>query len=120
MLELGAVPTYRSKLQGSIDALPPDARPESGSLISPAFIGGYRDHVTPPEIAFMQSQAGAEMASLGYTLDRVRLGGAAGLRHRFVDSPLDALRMYGWWARESLAYRFPRWLGRRPNRPVAA
>jgi hypothetical protein len=120
MLELDAVPTYRSKLRGSIEALPPDARPQSGSLISPAFIGGYRDHVTPPEIAFMQARAGMEMASLGYKLDRVRLGGAAGLRHRFVDGPLDALRMYGWWARESLAYRFPRWLGRRPNRPVAA
>jgi hypothetical protein len=120
MLELDAVPTYRAKLQASIDSLPPDARPASGSLISAAFIGGYRRHVTPAEIAFMQSRAGREMESLGYRLEAVRLGRVAGLRHRFVDGPLDALRMYGWWAREALAYRFPRWLGRRPNRPVAA
>lgn len=116
MLELGAVPTYRAKLQASIDALPPDARPASGALISPAFIGGYAAHVTPAEIAFIQERAGREMTSFGYALDGVRLGGAAGLRLRVV----DGLRMYGWWAREALAYRFPRWLGRRPNRPVAA
>jgi hypothetical protein len=120
MLELGAVPTYRSKLQASIDALPPHARPATGSLISPAFIGGYREHDTPAEIAFIQARAGSAMQSLGYRLEPVRLGRAAGLRSTFVDGPLDAVRMYGWWAREALAYRFPRWLGRRPNRPVAA
>jgi hypothetical protein len=60
------------------------------------------------------------MAALGYSLDSVRLGRAGGLRQRFVEGPLEALRMHGWWAREALAYRFPRWLGRRPNRPVAA
>jgi Sulfotransferase family len=120
MLELGAVPTYRAKLLASIDALPPGDRPARGTLISPAFIGGYREHVSPPEVAFIQSRAGAEMRSLGYELDSIRLAGTAAVRHRIVDGPLDALRMYGWWAREALAYRFPRWLGRRPNRPVAA
>jgi hypothetical protein len=120
MLELGSVPTYRAKLQASLDALPPDARPAPGSPISPAFIGGYRDDVSPSEIAFMQARAGTEMAAFGYRLDPIRLEGPARLRQRFVDGPLDALRMYGWWAREALAYRFPRWLGRRPNRPVAA
>jgi hypothetical protein len=120
MLDLGAVPTYRSRLLASIDSLPPEARPAPGSVISPAFIGAYRDVVTPQEVAFMQARAGIEMTSLGYEHDRVLLGRAAGIRQRLVDGPLDALRMYAWWAREALAYRFPRLLGRRPNRPVAA
>lgn len=120
MLELGAVPTYRAKLEASIETLPPEARPASGLPISPAFIGGYRDHVSPSEVAFIQARAGTEMAAFGYRLEPIRLEGTARLRQRFIDGPLDALRMYGWWAREALAYRFPRWLGRRPNRPVAA
>ena len=120
MLELGAVPTYRAKLEASIETLPPEARPASGLPISPAFIGGYRDQVSSPEVAFIQARAGTEMGAFGYRLEPIRLEGTARLRQQFVDGPLDALRMYGWWGREALAYRFPRCLGRRPNRPVAA
>jgi hypothetical protein len=38
MLELGAVPTYRAKLEASIETLPSEARPASGLPISPACI----------------------------------------------------------------------------------
>jgi hypothetical protein len=119
MLELGAAPTYRAKLEASIAELPAGSRPTDGTLISAAFVGGYRERVPPREIAFMQWQAGTEMRSFGYPLEPVRLEPRAQLKLRLVDAPLDALRMWGWWVREALAYRFPRLLGRRPNRPVA-
>ena len=119
MLELGAMPDYRAKLAASVGSRAGDGQP-AAPLITADFVGSYRGRIPVPELAFLQSVARSEMRSYGYTPDPIGMPAAERWRYRLIDLPLNLARMLVWRIRESVAYRAPRWLGRRPRAGMVA
>ena len=106
MLRMDGQPTLRRKLE------------ESGGsgtdLLSPRFIGAYRDGVAPDELAFLQAALCRRMRAHGYTLDRDLLAPRARLRFALVSWPNQAARQLAWRGVEELQQRLPRLVGRTP------
>jgi len=116
MMELGAMPGYRAKLEASVATQPTSTRETvPRRLISPDFIGAHRDRIPRTELAFLQDVARGRMREHGYAPDPVLMPAAERWRYRLVELPVNVARMAAWRAREALAYRVPRWLGRRPR-----
>lgn len=120
MMELGAMPSYRAKLEASADSRPTSGDRAASPLITPDFIGTYRGKVPLPELAFLQRVAGTEMRSHGYAPDPIGMPPAERWRYRLVDLPMNLARMLVWRVREGIAHRAPRWLGRRPRAGMTA
>jgi hypothetical protein len=111
MMEMGAMPSYRAKLEAGN----PDRDP-AASPISDAFVGSYRGRLAPSELAFMQSAAGSVMARYGYELDQVPMDRWSSLRYAILEWPLNAARLAAWRMRTWLARSIPRLAGRQPPR----
>jgi hypothetical protein len=109
MLELGAMPDYRAKLEASTGGA------GAPTLISADFVGAYRGRIPDADLAFIQHVSGPEMRRHGYRSDVVRFGALQRLRYIGGQLPLNLVRMLAWLGREWLGYRWPSRFGRRPR-----
>ena len=82
--------------------------------ISTASIGRFRKVLSKGDLAFMQSQAGAEMAAYDYRPERLRLSWSEQLSYYLVEWPTGRALMAAWRALETLQHNFPAQFGRRP------
>jgi hypothetical protein len=105
MLELGAAPSYRQKLE---------AGSHGDGLISTRHIGDYRGRIPAEDVAFMQQQLRGSMRRLGYSLEPIQMTARQRLRYAIVAWPLEIVRMLGWMTLERFQHRAPGVLGRRP------
>jgi len=110
MLTLCGADGYRAKLLQNARAV------GAASLINTAYIGRFRNHVAPGEIAFIQTFAAAEMRAFGYTPDPLLLSPAEHLRFWLIDRPLNLVRFMAWYGVELAQQNFPSLVGRMPAR----
>jgi hypothetical protein len=83
-------------------------------LLSPQFIGGYREGVPRHELAFMQLHLGRTMRAHGYESDRGLLSSTEWIRFATTSWPSQTARLLAWRSIEELQQRLPRWVGRTP------
>ena len=107
MLSMDGSPGHREKLLQNADA--------SERVLSEKYIGRFRTHVPPMEIAFMQQYVGQDMRQLGYNLDPIQFTLKERVRYETVTRPANLARMTAWLMTESLHQRFPRLVGRQPS-----
>jgi hypothetical protein len=110
MLTMDGSPLQRDKLARTAGRAP------GQSPLSIDFIGGFRQSLSPGDIAFIQQVAGKKMVEYGYALDPVAFSAAENLRFRLVDWPANLARMAAWRGREAAHNRLPALFGRRPDR----
>jgi hypothetical protein len=83
-------------------------------LLSPQFIGGYREGVPRHELAFMQLHLGRTMRAHGYESERGLLSSTEWLRFATTSWPSQTARLLAWRSIEELQQRLPRLVGRTP------
>jgi hypothetical protein len=108
LLQMRGAPKLRRTLEAGGGAAP--------KLLSPDFIGGYRETMTSTELAFMQLHLGRRMRSYGYAPDRDVLPTAGRLRFALTVWPDQMGRSMAWRGVEALQQWLPRWTGRKPGR----
>jgi len=110
MLAMPGAPERRDKLIARSRGTPGDGP------LSPAYIGRFRGHLAPQELAFIQLHVGGLMRSYGYEPDRVDLSAGGWARFVALGWPGQAARMVAWRSVEGLRQRFPASLGPQPDR----
>jgi hypothetical protein len=86
-----------------------------GRLLSPGFIGRFRERVPPMELAFLQLHLRRLMRAYHYEPEPLSLSPGERTRFALVEWPGHGARMLAWRVIEALQQRFPRWLGRHPD-----
>ncbi len=107
VLTMSSAPEHREKLLGG--------GRRSDDPLSTEFIGRYRDRVPRAELAFVQSVAGRQMRVYGYEPDPVRFSSREWSRYA-IEWPNQLARMMAWRGVEAFQQRFPRVVGRTPDR----
>jgi hypothetical protein len=110
MLTMEAAPTYLEKSR-QLGAVPAEGPP-----ISTAFVGRFRDAVSPRELAFMQLFLGRRMSEHGYPPEPLGLSVLDRAQFLVRDAPANAARMTAWRVQQELQRRYPERFGRRPPR----
>jgi hypothetical protein len=107
MLRMDAAPKLRHTLE---------AGGGSGTqLLTPQYIGQYRERVPPAELTYIQLHLGRRMRAYGYACERSLLSPAERVRFAATDWPSQAVRQLAWRGAEELQQRLPQWFGRRPG-----
>jgi hypothetical protein len=70
-----------------------ELRDASGSAITTAYVGRYRDRVPACDLAFIQRIAGRQMEAFGYDLDAIRLTPRERMRSVSVTWPINLTRL---------------------------
>ncbi len=107
VLAMSGAPEHREKLLGGARG--------SGGPLSTEFIGLYRDRVPKEELAFIQSVAGRQMRAYGYLPDQLPISMRERGRYA-IEWPNQLARMMAWRGVEAFQQRFPRVVGRKPDR----
>jgi hypothetical protein len=106
MLELGAAPKYRQKLEAGRDG---------DRLISSRQIGAFRGRIETAELAFIQQQLRRQMRLMGYAPEPTPMTLGQRLGYVAVRWPSHEMRRLVWAALETIQSRLPRFVGRRPD-----
>ena len=112
MLAMPGATDYRGRL--AANAGEDDAQGTPAPLQA-AFVGRHRDRLPPSDVAFIEWALAPEMTRLGYRPAALTLGGLERARLALASGPLNALRLAGWMARETVQQRLPGQVGRRPS-----
>ncbi len=107
MLQMDAAPKLRRTLEASGGS--------GTQLLTPAYIGRYRNRVPRDELAFLQLHLGRRMRAHGYAPDRGVLTSTERARFAVTSWPNQAARLLAWRGIEELQQRLPRWAGRAPG-----
>ena len=109
MLVMAGATKYRNKLLKGAELKP------GQSLLSPQYIGLFRDKIAKPEITFIQLHAGRKMRQYDYKLEDIKFSFGDWLRFTFVDWPNQFVRMMFWRTTEAIQQNFPGISGRKPG-----
>ena len=110
MLMMAGATKYRDKLLKG-------ATLEAGqSLLSPEYIGLFRDKIAKSEIAFMQLYAGRKMGQYDYKLESLNFSTGDWLHFAVTAWPNQFVRMAYWRINEAMEQNFPGIFGRKPGK----
>ncbi len=109
MPAMEGAPNHRNKLSRGLQNVP------ETNILSPDFIGHYREVIPTREIAFIQALAGKEMEELDYPLDPINMSISDKFALVLFDWPLNLIRMGFWFAQEAIQRKFPGSFGRKPR-----
>lgn len=115
MLTMSGAPERRARLLSRARAVSGTTAVSGPTPLSDEFIGAYREHLSTPDIAFLQLVLGRQMQRFGYTADPTLMPTRQWLRCLVRDWPLDLARMGAWLAVERTRHHFPRFVGRKPD-----
>jgi hypothetical protein len=110
MLAMKSAPKLRSKLLKDRQINPDQ------NLLSPKYLGLFRQNISKREIAFIQLHAGRKMRTYGYPLDDIAFSPGEWFSFAAIEWPNQWARMMGWITIETLQQYLPGLIGRKPGK----